>query len=83
MKEGVMRSNKRNVNGLDTGNEPFGHSHQALKNRLRWRIRSAQRTLRAKAELESQAVEARQPIYEIGCDSCAPSNDYLTEKVRR
>ncbi len=78
-----MSSNKRNVNGLDTGNEPFGHSHQALKNRLRWRIRSAQRTLRAKAELESQVVEARQPIYEIGCDSCALSNDYLTEKVRR
>jgi hypothetical protein len=78
-----MHTNKRNVNGPDTGNESFRHSHQALKNRLRWRIRSAQRALKAKARLESHAAEARLPIYEIGCDSGAPSSDYVADKVRR
>ena len=61
-----MYTNKKNKNELAARHEPFEQTRMSLKNRLRWRIRSAQRALQVKAELESQVVEAHRPVYEIG-----------------
>ena len=57
-----MRSNKKNVNELTAGGQRFQKGSVATKNRLRWRIRSAAKALKANAKLESR------PIYAIGDD---------------
>jgi len=64
-----MRSNKKNVNELTAGDQRFQKGSAATKNRLQWKIRSAEKAL--KANLESPA-EVRRPIYAIGRDCVAP-----------
>jgi hypothetical protein len=62
-----MYRNMEDVNEPVSG-EPFEQRREAIKNRMRWRIRRVHRALKARAGIESQAAEARRPIYAIGDD---------------
>ena len=78
-----MYSNKKNVIKPATGDEPFEQTREALKNRLRWRIRRAQRTLKARPVVESQAAKAGRAIYAIGYDSLPSNSDCHAEKKQQ
>jgi len=67
-----MRSNKKSVNELTAGDQRFQKGSVAPKNRLQWRIRSAEKAFKANAKLESRPAEGRRPIYAIGRDCVAP-----------
>jgi hypothetical protein len=51
----------KDTNSLAEGGKPAGNGHDALKTRLRWRIRRARRMLEERAGIQAEPVRGGKP----------------------
>jgi hypothetical protein len=51
----------KDANSFAEGGKPAGKGHDALKTRLRWRIRRARRMLEERAGIQSEPVRGGKP----------------------